>query len=146
MHFFVLFLHCQQVFPILAYLFSSAFTDIAGAATQGLDQVRELAFTFMIVGVYALVAATIQTTCFEVVAYRASERLRLDWFHSLLRQDQAFYDVYDISVIATGVNAASNKYRRAMGRKFGEGIQFTTTGIGGIVYALFASWRVALVV
>ena len=27
-----------------------------------------------------------------------------------------------------------------------EGIQFTTTGIGGIVYAMFASWRVALVV
>jgi ATP-binding cassette, subfamily B (MDR/TAP), member 1 len=108
-----------QVFPILAYLFSSAFEDIARAATQGLGQVRELAYTFLIVGAYALVMATIQTTCFEVVAYRASEKFRLDWFHSLLRQDQSFYDVYDISGIASGLTAASNKYRRAMGRKFG---------------------------
>jgi ATP-binding cassette, subfamily B (MDR/TAP), member 1 len=107
-----------QVFPILAYLFSSAFTDIAGA-TVDLGPVKELAYTFMVVGVYALVMATIQTTCFEVVAYRACEKLRLDWFHSLLRQDQAFFDVYDISGIASGVTAASNKYRRAMGRKFG---------------------------
>ncbi|KAG7367565.1 ABC transporter permease [Nitzschia inconspicua] len=134
------------VFPILAYLFSNSFTDIAGAATEGLDQLRELAFTFMVVGVYALVMATIQTTCFEVVAYRACEKLRLEWFHSLLRQDQAFFDVYDISGIASGVTAASNKYRRAMGRKFGEGIQFFTTGVGGVAYAMFASWQVALVV
>lgn len=75
--------------------------------------------SFMVLGVYALVVATIQTTCFEVVAYRASEKLRLDWFHALLRQDQAFFDVYDISGIASGVTAASNKYRRALGRKFG---------------------------
>lgn len=108
-----------QVFPILAYLFSSSFTDIAGAATQGLGQVRELAYTFLIVGVYALVMATIQTTCFEIVAYRACEKLRLVWFHSLLRQDQPFYDVYDISGMASGLTAASNRYRRAMGRKFG---------------------------
>jgi ABC-type multidrug transport system fused ATPase/permease subunit len=73
----------------------------------------------MIVGAYALVMATIQTTCFEIVAYRASEKFRLDWFHSLLRQDQSFYDVYDISGIASGLTAASNRYRRAMGRKFG---------------------------
>jgi hypothetical protein len=50
--------------------FSSAFTDIAGAASQGLGQVKELVYTVMIVGAYALVMATIQTTCFETVAYR----------------------------------------------------------------------------
>lgn len=108
-----------QVQPILAYLFSSAFTDIVGAVTQGLGQVRELAYTFMILGVYALAMATIQTTCFEIVAHRACHKLRLVWFHSLLRQDQPFYDAYDISGIASGLTAASNKYRRSLGRKFG---------------------------
>lgn len=136
----------KQVYPILAYLFSSSFSDIGGATTNGLKDIRELAYTFMIVGVYALVCATVQTTCFEVVAFRATERLRLEWFHALLRQDPAFFDVYDISGIASGVAPAANKYRRGVGRKFGEGIQFLTTGIGGLGYSMFASWRVALVV
>eukprot|EP00529_Nitzschia_sp_RCC80_P007064 CAMPEP_0113481608 /NCGR_PEP_ID=MMETSP0014_2-20120614/22496_1 /TAXON_ID=2857 /ORGANISM="Nitzschia sp." /LENGTH=1474 /DNA_ID=CAMNT_0000375109 /DNA_START=515 /DNA_END=4939 /DNA_ORIENTATION=- /assembly_acc=CAM_ASM_000159 len=133
-------------YPILAYLFSSSFTDIGAAASEGLSQIRELAYTFLILGVYALVCATVQTTCFEVVAAKGTEKLRLQWFHSLLRQDPAFFDVYDISGIASGVAPAANKYRRGVGRKFGEGMQFLTTGLGGIGYAMYASWRVALVV
>jgi len=134
------------VYPILAYLFSNSFSDIAGASSEGLAQVRELAFTFMIVGVYALVMATIQSGCFEVVAYHAARRLRVQWFQSLLRQDTAFFDVNDVSGLASSIGPSSNRYRRGLGRKFGEGVQFFTTGVGGIGYAMYASWRVALVV
>jgi ATP-binding cassette subfamily B (MDR/TAP) protein 1 len=84
------------VYPILAYLFSSSFTDIASAGQNGLGEVRSLAFTFMIVGVYALVLACLQTGCFEICAHRATNSFRLQWFESLLRQDAAFFDVYDI--------------------------------------------------
>ena len=35
---------------------------------------------------------------------------------------------------------------RGLGRKFGEGIQFATTAIGGTAYAFYASWKVSLVV
>lgn len=134
------------VYPILAYLFSSSFSDISSAANEGLAQVRELAYTFMIVGVYALVMATVQTTCFEVVAFRASKNFRLQWFKALIRQDPAFFDVNDVGGIASNVGPAANRYRRGLGRKFGEGIQFFTTGVGGIGYSMYASWRVALVV
>jgi len=134
------------VYPILAYLFSSSFSDISSASNEGLAQVRELAYTFLVVGAYALVMATIQTTCFETVAYRASQNLKLSWFQALLRQDPAFFDVHDVGGIAATVGPSANRYRRGVGRKFGEGIQFFTTGVGGIGYALFSSWRVALVV
>jgi ATP-binding cassette subfamily B (MDR/TAP) protein 1 len=103
----------------LAYLFSSSFTDISSASNNGLEEVKTLAYTFLIVGVYALVMATVQTTCFEVVAFRATENLRLQWFQALLRQDPAFFDVYDVSGIATGVAPAANRFRRGVGRKFG---------------------------
>jgi ATP-binding cassette, subfamily B (MDR/TAP), member 1 len=134
------------VFPILAYLFSSSFSDIAGAATNGLGQVRKLAYTFMIVGVYALIAGTMQTWSFEIVSYHATQNLRLQWFAALLRQDAAFFDVNDVSGIAGQVGPSSIKYRRGLGRKFGEGIQFLTTGVGGVGFAMYSSWRVALVV
>jgi ATP-binding cassette subfamily B (MDR/TAP) protein 1 len=134
------------VYPVLAYLFSNSFSDIANASNNGLEQVRELAYYFLAVGVFAFIMATVQTTCFEVVAFRASQKLRLQWFHSLLRQDPAFFDVHDIGGLASNVGPASNRFRRGLGRKFGEGIQFLTTGIGGIGFALWVSWRVALVV
>jgi ATP-binding cassette subfamily B (MDR/TAP) protein 1 len=136
------------VYPILAYLFSNSFAGIsnASASQDGLDAITEIAFLFLAVGAYALVMATIQTTCFEVVAYSASQRFRLEWFHALLRQDPAFFDVHDISGISSNLGPASSRYRRGVGRKFGEGIQFLTTGIGGVGYSLYASWRAALVV
>jgi len=134
------------VYPMLAYLFSNSFNKISGAASNGLGPVRQIAFTFMAVGSYALVMATIQSACFEIVAYRASQNFRLQWFRALLRQDTAFYDVYDIGGLASTIGSNSNKYRRGMGRKFGEGIQFLTTAIGGIGYAFYASWQTALVV
>ena len=134
------------VYPILAYLFSHSFSSISGASTDGLHLVRTLAYKFMVVGAFAFAMATIQTACFEIVAYRASKRLRMDWFHALLRQDPSFFDVHDIGGIASNVGPSANRYRRGVGRKFGEGVQFFTTGVGGLIYALFASWRVALVV
>jgi ATP-binding cassette, subfamily B (MDR/TAP), member 1 len=134
------------VYPALAYLFSSSFADISAATNSGLTQVRQLAFTFLVVGTYALVAATIQTWCFEVVSYHATHNLRKQWFNALLRQDAAYFDVNDVGGIAGQVGPSSNKYRRGLGRKFGEGIQFLTTGVGGLAFAFYSSWRVAFVV
>ena len=133
------------VYPMLAYLFSNSFSDIAGAA-QGLAEIRELAYLFMLVGAYALAMATIQTACLEISATRATRNFRLQWFQALLRQDAAFFDVHDVGGLANTIGSNSNKYQRGVGRKFGEGIQFFTTFLGGIVYAFYSSWRVALVI
>ncbi|KAL7567824.1 hypothetical protein ACA910_000571 [Epithemia clementina (nom. ined.)] len=134
------------VYPILAYLFSTAFADISSAESQGLSRVRSLAYTFMVVGTYGLGAATAQGWCFAIVSYHGSHAFRLQWFRALLRQDPAYFDVRDIGGVAGQIGPTANKYRRGIGRKFGEGIQFATTGIGGLAFAFYASWRVALVI
>jgi ATP-binding cassette subfamily B (MDR/TAP) protein 1 len=115
-------------------------------AVEGLEPLRTICFWLMGIGVYALFMGALQTTCFEVVAVEATKNMRLKWFKALLRQDQAFFDVYDVGGIANTVNPASTKYRRGIGRKFGEGIEFFTCGVGGIAYALFEDWKIALVV
>lgn len=134
------------VYPLVAWIFSHSFTDIGATDVNGLGPIRELAFWFMGIGAYALVVATIQTACFEIIAYRAAESMRLKWFHALLRQDPAFFDVYDVGGLANSVNPAANRYRRGLGRKFGEGIQFSTTIIGGLIYAFWEEWRVTMLV
>lgn len=72
--------------PILAYLFSTSFSQIVGA-TNGLAQVRTLAYTFLVVGAYALLMAFFKTSCLEIVATRATHSFRIQWFNALvLRQ------------------------------------------------------------
>lgn len=63
-----------------------------------------------------------------------------------MRQDAAFFDVYDIGGVAAQVGSNANKFRRGIGGKFGEGIQFLTTGVGGLAFAFYSSWKVAIVV
>ena len=133
------------VYPILAYLFSNSFSDLGGAA-DGMAGIRNVAFQFLVVGAYAFVVATVQTSCVEVAATRATLAFRKQWFAALLRQDAAFFDVHDVSGLASTVGSSATKVRRGLGRKFGEGVQFGTTFVGGIIYAFYASWRVALVV
>ena len=133
------------VYPILAYVFSNSFSDL-GNASQGLENVRSIAFTFLGVGAYAFVVAAAQNFFFLIVAHRAADNFKKRWFAALLRQDAAFHDVHSISGMATALSSASNKMKRGLGRKLGEGIQFGTTFIGGIVYAFYASWQVALVI
>jgi len=134
------------VFPGIAWIFSTSFSEIGAATDNGLEPIAIMCYWFMGIGFYAFVMSTIQTVCFEIVAYQATQTLRLAWFAALLRQDQAFFDVHDIGGIANTVGSLTSKYRRGLGRKLGEGIQFFTCGLGGIVYALYESWKVALVV
>jgi ATP-binding cassette, subfamily B (MDR/TAP), member 1 len=134
------------VYPLLAFQFSSTATDIAGASMNGIGNVRRSSYIFMIIGIYAFIANVVQTWSFEIVSYHATQNLRLQWFAALLRQDAAYFDVYDISGIASQIGPSTIKYRRGIGRKFGEGIQFLTIGIGGVIFAMWSSWRIALVV
>lgn len=65
------------VFPALAYLFSNSFADISGAAFNGLESIKDLAFTFMGVGAYALLVGTVQSWAFEIVAFYSCQNFRL---------------------------------------------------------------------
>lgn len=134
------------VLPGVAYLLSQSFSDLSGTAVNGIGPIREIAFTFLVLGVFGLVVASIQTWCFEVVAYKATLNFRLQWFEALLRQDTAYFDVHNVSGLAGQVGPSCLKYRCGLGRKFGEGVQFLTTGVGGVVFAFYVCWQVTFVV
>jgi ATP-binding cassette, subfamily B (MDR/TAP), member 1 len=129
----------------MAFLFAESFTDVTGAAANGLDDMKEITYLILAVGVAGFFAAATQTWCFETCAYHASNTLRLQWFAALLRQDAAYFDVYDISGTAVEIGASVIRFRRGAGRKLGEGVQFLTTGIGGIAFGFYSQWKVALV-
>ena len=133
------------VYPLLAWLFSGSFSILAGAS-NGLQEVREIAFSFMGIGVFSMTMALFQTGCLDVVATRATRNFRTQWFQALLRQDTAFFDVYDVAGLSSTIGPNSAKFQRGMGKKLGEGIQFFTSFVGGVIFAFFSSWKTALLV
>ena len=133
------------VYPGLAFLFSNSFSDLS-QASEGLGETRRLAFIFVGIGFFAFIAAGLQNYFFLVVSHRAADTFKKAWFAALLRQDASFHDIYSVSGMATALSSASTKMKRGLGRKLGEGIQFGTCFIGGLVYAFYSSWKSSLVI
>lgn len=70
--------------------------------------------------------------------------LKTSWFNALTRQDMTYYDMNDVSGTATSISTFGAKYNTGVGRKIGDGIQFTITFFGGFAYAFYASWQTSL--
>lgn len=102
------------VFPAVAFFFAASFQDL-GASTENTDflkNIRELAFTFMILGALAFIFMSGQATCFETAAGEMTHSLKTQWFDALLRQDMAYFDIKDVSATATIISSNGAKYRK----------------------------------
>jgi ATP-binding cassette subfamily B (MDR/TAP) protein 1 len=129
----------------LAFLFANSFSNLS-MASEGLKKTRTIALQFVGIGFYGFACTGLQNFFFCVVSHRASDNFKKWWFAALLRQDASFHDVHSVSGMATALLLASNKMRRGLGRKLREGVQFGTCFLGGLVYAFYSLWRVALVI
>lgn len=134
------------IFPALAFIFSDSFTSLTNASND-MEGVNDIAITFLGLGAFAFTASFLQTALFEIAASRASRNFMMAWFHSLLRQDLSFFDVNeDINGHASILIPNAAKLRRGLGKKFGEGVQFATCTVAGLLFAFYSSWRVSLVI
>lgn len=136
------------IFPTMAFFFAQVFEKLGADSSSEdfLDNIRTMAYTFMILGACAFIFMTGQNTLLEVAAGEMTISMKTSWFDALLRQDLAYYDIKDVSGTASMLTSNAAKYRRGIGRKLGEGIQFTVTLLGGLVYAFYASWRTSLII
>eukprot|EP00559_Dactyliosolen_fragilissimus_P008998 CAMPEP_0184863396 /NCGR_PEP_ID=MMETSP0580-20130426/10902_1 /TAXON_ID=1118495 /ORGANISM="Dactyliosolen fragilissimus" /LENGTH=1328 /DNA_ID=CAMNT_0027361703 /DNA_START=81 /DNA_END=4067 /DNA_ORIENTATION=- len=134
------------VYPAMAFYWAKTFEDL-GAVTDAdtyMRQIRTMAYTFMILGVISFVSLCSQGFLFEMAASKAMYELKTQWFEALLRQDMAYFDIKDVSGQASIVSSNANKFKKGVGRKLGEGLQFTITAVGGIAYGFYSSWRTSL--
>mmetsp|Transcript_3513 Transcript_3513/g.8954 ORF Transcript_3513/g.8954 Transcript_3513/m.8954 type:complete len:1406 (+) Transcript_3513:103-4320(+) len=134
------------VYPFMAFLLSTTFQVLSAPTSDEFrDNIRYLAFRFIIVGVIAFSSVMAQIVLLEISADEMTRSLKIQWFDSLIRQDMAFFDLEDISGTAMLVSTAGARYKNGIGRKLGEGVQFFFTFLGGFVYAFYSSWRTSLV-
>lgn len=136
------------VFPAVAFFFAKFFEEL-GASTadpEFLEDIRSMAFVFMVLGAIAGVSMTAQATLLDTAAGIMTDDLKTSWFDALLRQDMAYHDIKDVAGSSSIISTNGRKYRKGVGRKLGEGIQFTITFLGGLGYAFYASWQVSLII
>lgn len=137
-----------SVYPVMAFYFSKSFEELGASADSNdfLSDIVEMLIIFVILGAVGFVFLVCQSFFLEIAASESAADYKNQWFNALLRQDMAYYDIKDVSAQATIVSSQAAKYKKGTGRKLGEGVQFTTTVIGGFFYAFYASWQVSLVV
>lgn len=86
-----------------------------------------------------------QTLCFEASADKLTHNLRSAWLSALLAQDMEYFDKTKVGDLPSLIQETCSSYRRAVGLKMGQGIQFSTMAIGGIGVAFYFTWQVTLV-
>lgn len=136
------------IFPALAWLFSGSFSDLSASvdSEEYLRIIRNLAFSFMILGVVAFMLMSLQSLLLELAATEMTRNFKTLWFQALLRQDMAYFDLRDISGTATTLSSNAIKFKKGVGRKLADGVQFAITVVLGLVYGFWSSWQVSLVV
>jgi ATP-binding cassette subfamily B (MDR/TAP) protein 1 len=129
--------------PAIAIIFALSFENFANVVDS--NGLKWIVYSFLIVGIYAFLSMTVQTSFLETAAAEMTDTLKKEWFDALLRQDIAYYDVMDISGTATIINSNGIKFRRGLGRKMGDGIQFTVTALGGLAFGFWCSVKLSLI-
>jgi ABC-type multidrug transport system fused ATPase/permease subunit len=91
--------------PAMIFAFSRSFEDLAAPPTSAkfMDTVRELTWIFLGLGVVAFASLCGYATLLETSANNMTNDLKQRWFRALIRQDMAYFDIQDVTGIATYV-------------------------------------------
>ena len=111
-----------------------------------LEDMSTLALYMFFLGFGCLICGTVQYGCYVYVAKRQTQRLRKEWFKSILRQDIGWFDVNEPQEMPSRIASSTLSYEEGIGKKTAEGIQFFTTFAAGVIGALVYNPFVALVV
>jgi ATP-binding cassette subfamily B (MDR/TAP) protein 1 len=135
--------------PGFALAFSALIASFYLPDTQQLLQdARLFALIFVAIGFGGFLALLLQQACFGVMGQRLAARVRVLLLASILRQEQAFFELPSSSTgeLSARLSADAACIRGACADVIGVALQQTGTVVCGYVVALYYDWRMALVV
>lgn len=100
----------------------------------------------MALGAIIFVSMAVQMTLAETAADDMLRALQTRWFAALLRQDMAYFDIENMGSHATILSTNGVLFRRGVGGKLAESVQFSITVLAGLGYAFYAEWRICLAI
>ena len=102
------------VAPAMIFVFARSFEDLVVPPTspQFMDSVREMTYIFLGLGVGAFIALCGYATLLETSAQNMTKDFKQQWFQALLRQDMAYFDIKDVTGLATMISTNGARYKR----------------------------------
>jgi ATP-binding cassette, subfamily B (MDR/TAP), member 1 len=135
--------------PAFALAFSALIASYYLPDTaQMLRDARFYALIFALIGFGGFVSLLLQQACFGVMGQRLAARVRVLLLASILRQEQAFFELPSSSTgeLSARLSADASAIRGACADVVGVALQQTGTVLCGYGIALYYDWRMALVV
>ncbi|KAJ3323513.1 Multidrug resistance protein 1 [Boothiomyces sp. JEL0866] len=116
------------------------------ASLDKMNSDMSFAVTMMcIIGVVTFVGSYVQMTCWILFGENVSKRIRESFFHSILRQDIAWFDATSTGDLNSRLTADINIIQEGLSDKVGLLIQFSCAFVAGYIIAFVRGWRLALV-
>ncbi|KAF0687599.1 hypothetical protein As57867_020650, partial [Aphanomyces stellatus] len=106
--------------------------------------INSAALKFVWLALGAIVCGFAQTACWSISASRQAKRLKHEYIRAILRQEIGWFDVNDPMQLSTKVAQTSVIIQNGMGAKIGEGINYTSMVVGGLIVGLVHGWKLAL--
>ncbi|XP_072639930.1 ATP-binding cassette sub-family B member 5 isoform X6 [Canis lupus baileyi] len=109
------------------------------------EDIIMLTLYYIGIGVTALVFGYIQISSWVMTAARQTERIRKQFFHSVLAQDISWFDSCDIGELNTRMTDDINKISDGIGDKIALLFQNISTFSVGLAVGLVKGWKLTLV-
>ncbi|TDH68641.1 hypothetical protein CCR75_009079 [Bremia lactucae] len=109
------------------------------------NDIQSVALNFVYVGIAVFVAGTFQVACWTITASRQVKRIRSEYVSAILTKEIGWFDVNEPMQLGSRVAEASVTIQEGMGRKIGDGLNFFSMAVSGIVIGLVKGWELALI-
>uniref|UniRef100_A0A668RJ05 ATP-binding cassette sub-family B member 5 n=1 Tax=Oreochromis aureus TaxID=47969 RepID=A0A668RJ05_OREAU len=104
------------------------------------------AICFSIMGAGVLVTAYLQVALWALAAGRQVKRIRILFFHQIMRQDIGWFDVNETGELNTRLTDDVYKIQEGIGDKVGMLIQGFTSFVVSFIIGLSKGWKLTLVI
>ncbi|KAE9215636.1 hypothetical protein PF002_g17315 [Phytophthora fragariae] len=107
--------------------------------------IKHVALNFVYVGIAVFIAGSFQVACWTITASRQAKRIRSEYVSAILTKEIGWFDVNEPMQLGSRVAEATVTIMNGMGRKVGDGLNFFSMAVSGIVIGLVKGWELALI-
>nr|CAB3219617.1 multidrug resistance protein 1A-like [Phallusia mammillata] len=118
---------------------------LAGASDLN-SEMAQFSLYYVYIAIAVLVLASVQVACYMLQAVRQVNRIRLEFFRSILRQDISFFDLNSAGELNTRLADDISKIQAGISDKVSVSLQMLARAISGLVIGFVYGWQLALVI
>ena len=107
--------------------------------------ISDIAKKFCYIAIAQLITTTTQVACWSIAGERQTQKLRVEYVKSLLRQEVGWYDMNNPSTLSTRVADTAGSIQDGITSRAAELFQFSGQFIGSYIVGLYLCWKLALV-